>query len=99
MSQQARSWDQNPDNHDQEQGSCPSGDFVIHDLKMRILTVSLDRFVGEKEEHPDAGAYDRGVHVEDEAFDDGVDSARQEAKGTCKENECDDSPVLRLKPF
>ena len=97
MAQQASVGNEEVNDKDDEQRSGPCRDRVVADRESRVLSVGLDRFDAEKQEDPNACADGRRVAAQDEALDQGVETSREQAEGSGKQEEGDNGAVFHLE--
>lgn len=99
MAEETRVRDEEVDDEDEEDGGDPGRELKSLDVEGGRGFVGLDRFGAEEEEDPDAGADGGAVEVEDEAFEERVEAAWQEAEGACEEQEGHDGAVFGFEAF
>ena len=87
-------WHQETDYEDENERRCPRRYPEIEDGEVGVDFVCFHRFVGEEEEDPDACADGGAVKTEDEAFEEGVEAAREQSEGSGEEEEGHNGAVL-----
>lgn len=87
------------DDENDEERRRPGRDLVAADIEGGVLTIGLDRFDAEQQEHPDARTNGCGVAAQDEALDESVQASGEKAEGSGEEEEGYNCAVFRFEAF